>query len=245
MPLVNLICLANSEKWQGRCVAGLRLDGQGWVRPVAPDTEHGQLLLRHMKLEGGTEPRVFDVIAVDLKEPRPEPGQPENWLIGRGPWLLRDRPAPPEVLAGLHPAVAAGPDLLGSNGSRIENRRAEQLPSSLALVRPSRLRFWLAKDLRDFPQARVEFKLDDQRYDLPLTDPAWKGRILRKLAGQGQCSPEEAGIPANASVFLTVSLGELFHGYHYKLVAAIAVLPEGQVTSASRIRSDRATSARP
>src|SRR6266850_2762793 len=32
MPLVDLICLANSNKMGGRCIAGLRTDGGGWVR---------------------------------------------------------------------------------------------------------------------------------------------------------------------------------------------------------------------
>jgi len=35
MPSVDLICLANSHKWNFRCVAGLRVDGGGWVRPVS------------------------------------------------------------------------------------------------------------------------------------------------------------------------------------------------------------------
>jgi len=35
MPILRLVCLANSRKLGGRCVACLRLVGGGWVRPVS------------------------------------------------------------------------------------------------------------------------------------------------------------------------------------------------------------------
>lgn len=34
MAALDIICLANSRKHGGRCVAGLRTDGGGWLRPV-------------------------------------------------------------------------------------------------------------------------------------------------------------------------------------------------------------------
>jgi hypothetical protein len=40
MAQVDLICLANSRKLGGRCVAGLRLDGSGWVRRVDSPQSH-------------------------------------------------------------------------------------------------------------------------------------------------------------------------------------------------------------
>lgn len=80
MPLVDLICLANSNKMGGRCVAGLRVDGKGWVRPVSVDTDHGQLHLKHYRLEGDKDPEILDVIRVDLASHKAEPGQRENWV---------------------------------------------------------------------------------------------------------------------------------------------------------------------
>ncbi len=35
MPQFGIICLANSRKNGGHCVAGLRMDGGGWLRPSA------------------------------------------------------------------------------------------------------------------------------------------------------------------------------------------------------------------
>ena len=171
MPFVDLVCLANSHKMGGRCIAGIRADGTGWVRPVAGDTDYGQLLLRHIRLPDGTDPRVLDIISVDLERPAPTPGQPENWIIGEGKWILKRRPArnPENILT---PALTAGPILLGSHSSRIVASAAAPLARSLALVGPQHLKWFLKPDPSDRPQPRVQFELNGQLYDFPVTDPA-------------------------------------------------------------------------
>src|ERR1700693_2735142 len=114
MPLVDLICLANSNKMGGRCIAGLRTDGKGWVRPIASDTDHGQLYLRHFKLDDGTEPKALDVIRVDLARAAPAPGQRENWIIGAAPWALRSRPVPEDLFPRLNTVIITDHVLLAS-----------------------------------------------------------------------------------------------------------------------------------
>jgi hypothetical protein len=52
------MCLANSYKLNHRCIARLRTDGSGWIRPVAGN-EHGELEYRHY-------PAVAAVIVVPL-----------------------------------------------------------------------------------------------------------------------------------------------------------------------------------
>jgi hypothetical protein len=226
MPLVDLICLANSNKMRGRCIAGIRTDGRGWVRPVASDTDHGQLYLRHFRLDDGTEPKTLDVIRLDLARAEPGPGQPENWIIGAVPWALITRPAGEDLYRQLRSALASDPILLGSAQARIAATAASQMTSSLALVSPSRLQWRLKHDLYDRLQPRVEFELVGQQYDLPVTDPMWTSRIIRKLsqAEPGNHPQEKIGISQNSKVLLTVSLSEPFNGYCYKLAAAIVVM---------------------
>ena len=77
MPTFEILCLANSKKHGGRCVAGLRTDGGGWVRPVA-DTEDGALFPEHYMLPDGSEPRIMDILRISPRECRPRPHQPEN-----------------------------------------------------------------------------------------------------------------------------------------------------------------------
>src|SRR5712691_633065 len=139
MPLVDILCLANSNKEGGRCIAGLRTDGGGWVRPVAPDTPEGQLYFRHYKLDDGSEPAVLDVVGVDLAAPRPEPGQPENWVIGKQPWVLRERPAAAHLRSVFRNAIERGSLLFGSKARTVEG--AATVGASLSLVAPAMTRW--------------------------------------------------------------------------------------------------------
>ena len=56
----DIICLVNSRKYCGRCVAGLRIDGGGWFRPVTQE-EHGTLAFGQAYC-GGTEALPLDVV---------------------------------------------------------------------------------------------------------------------------------------------------------------------------------------
>jgi hypothetical protein len=129
MPLMDLICLANSNKMGGRCIAGLRTDGRGWVRPVASETDHGQLHLRHFKLDDGTEPKTLDVIRLDLARAAPAPGQPENWIIGAASWTLRSRPVAEDLFPRLNTAITSDHVLLGSVQASIPPTAASGLAS--------------------------------------------------------------------------------------------------------------------
>lgn len=228
MPVVDLICLANSTKLGGRCFAGLRLDGKGWVRPIASDTDHGQLYSRHYRLEGGAEPEVLDVIGVDLAEYRPLPDQPENWLIGSNPWILRRRPGGPELYATLRSALEPGPALLGSTGKHVPARTETRALSSLTLIAPLKVQWILENDLRGRPQPRVIFDLRGQPYNVPVTDPAWTSRVVRTLTAlkSGAYLQEIIGISKYSNILFTVSLSEPFQGYCYKLVAGIVEIGE-------------------
>ena len=75
MPWVDLICLANSRKHGERCVAGLRLDGRGWVRPIS-DADDGRLFRPQYTFSDGREFGLLDVVRVPLLGAAPAPFQP-------------------------------------------------------------------------------------------------------------------------------------------------------------------------
>src|SRR5438105_3524186 len=245
MPLVDILCLANSNKEGGRCIAGLRIDGGGWVRPIAPETSHGQLYFKHYKLNDGTEPAVLDVIAVDLSAPQPVPGQPENWIIGKQPWVLRERPAGASVRPIWRKAVQRGSLLFGSTARKVE--RAEDVAASFALVAPAMIR-WAIEPRKDRRvQPRVLFRLGNKLHNLSVTDPLWISRILRTLGAMeaGWYKNEVIGIPAAQKTWLTVSLSEPYEGARYKLVTAIIGPPVRKpAISSSRTELASATHAR-
>lgn len=227
MPRVEIICLANSSKMSGRCVAGLRTNREGWIRPVAGDTDHGQLYERHYGLGLDKEPETLDTIEIDLLRPAPIPGQPENWEIGASPWNLVRRQAGRESYHVLHAAVVSGPDLLGSIHASVRIAATAGLTSSLALVKPERVTFYVRLDQRRRLQPRAVSGLARQRYDLPITDPAWHTRIVRAISAEPASTGDgtDIGIPEASEILFTISLSEPFGGFCYKLVAGIIVLP--------------------
>src|SRR5690242_4175694 len=78
----KFVCLANSYKEGGRCVAGIELDAQNnpvfqnekpkWIRPVC-NTKHDEIpteIVSHFKL--------LDIIEIDIIEEQPQGYQSEN-----------------------------------------------------------------------------------------------------------------------------------------------------------------------
>ena len=118
MPKLELICLANSYKLGGRCVAGLMADGTGWVRPVGR-LANGTLYPTDYHLDDLTEAGLLDVIEVGVAGPQPVAHQPENWVIDGTTWLLRARPLGAGQIPVLRQAIAAGPELLAGSTDRI------------------------------------------------------------------------------------------------------------------------------
>src|SRR5688500_16073429 len=163
--------MANSRKHGGRCVAGIRTDGGGWVRIVSPEAG-GTLTCFDYKLGENDEPRPFDVLRVGVRERRAQPHQPENWVIDETPWELVRRPADKfgHDLVSTH--LAFGPQLLGGTAGATPYeeflRRANDC--SLALVRPSRPVLVVEPRTQGRKRLRVRFSLRGAPYELMCTD---------------------------------------------------------------------------
>jgi hypothetical protein len=210
-----------------RCVAGLRLPEGEWVRPVSA-LEHGELNDLHYGLGRDGEPRVLDLLRIEVEERRPLIHQPENWLISKAPWRLLRRPAPADAAAALAGAVEAGPLLFGDRSPSVAMRTVERRGGvrSLCLVKPEAVRWRTHFDTYAVTRkARVAFQLAGCEYDLPLTDPGFVARL--KARESGEYSDEEIGIPEGSEYLFTISLGEPFRGVCYKLAAAVVMLPAG------------------
>ena len=224
MPMVDMLCLANSRKHSGRCVAGLRLDTQQWVRPVA-DTSDGTLFAGQYGLADGTEPRPLDVVRLELVRPRPAAYHPEDWVIARRSWQLRQRPASQNTLAMLTEYLEIGPDLLGNSRDRLTEDEANAgVEASLALTEPRNVTWEITRKPTGRRQTRARFRLRGTRYSLAVSDPEWEAR-LEDLSG-GVHPRRAAELPDSRQLLFTVSLTEPFEHKCYKLIAAVIVMPE-------------------
>ncbi|MCS6803504.1 MAG: hypothetical protein NZ773_16400, partial [Dehalococcoidia bacterium] len=89
----RIVCLANSRKRSGRCIAGREWDGSKagpWIRPVREDPSKGICVPCYA--EGDRDIKVLDIVEVPLIEHRPRRHQQENWLFDpKLPWIRKGR----------------------------------------------------------------------------------------------------------------------------------------------------------
>src|SRR2546430_11988689 len=79
----RLVCLANSRKLNGRCIAGREWlnDRPGaWVRPVS-DRPHQEVSEYERQYQDGSDPRPLDIMDVPVIQQCPSIHQTENWLL--------------------------------------------------------------------------------------------------------------------------------------------------------------------
>lgn len=163
----RMLCLANSRKFNGRCVAGLLADGS-WMRPVTA-TEDGSLAPAMCMLDIGRPVQSLDVVLVSVEYRDPRLHQPENWIVADGPWrFLRTRNLS-EVRDFLDGVLTDDPELLGTRTNKVTWAELRQNPpsSSLALVKAARPVFTRNPHKRS--QRRARFKHHGSTYDLPIT----------------------------------------------------------------------------
>jgi hypothetical protein len=218
----RIVCLANSRKLSGRCLAGREVAGSGfgaWIRPISDRPDH-EISEEDRRYEDGTMPRLLDIVDVTMKAARPENHQQENHLIDDGYyWERRGSTS----WKSLQAAVEDPDGSLWVNGDsssygqndRVGDEETAALRRSLYLVRPTKLSISVAVEGGGLYPAkrkvRATFELCGHTYCVAVTDPVVESRHLAGPDG-------DTAVP---DALLCVSLGEPFKGHAYKLVAAV------------------------
>ena len=216
----RIVCLANSRKLAGRCIAGREWgkDGpKGWIRPVS-EREHGDVGEYERQYEDGSDPRVLDIIDVPVIRPRPKDYQSENWLLHKGYYWEKKGTYSPFELDRLTDTVAP----LWENGYSTYSGRNDYVPlpatsvdTSLRLLRVDHLELAVFAPGEAFGnnKRRVQgrFTHGGHQYALWVTDPTYERRYLGKINGEYELG----------ACYLTVSLGEPYNNACYKLIAAV------------------------
>ncbi|OPY13761.1 MAG: hypothetical protein A4E66_00628 [Syntrophus sp. PtaB.Bin001] len=217
----RIVCLANSRKLSGRCIAGKEIissKAAGWIRPVSA-REHEEVSERERQYPDGSDPRILDVIDVPLLKPIPRDFQRENWLLDTEHyWKKVGRMEFTRLTEFTEKA-----EFLWVNGNntyhglndKIPLSLAKSLESSLCLIQVDRVQLSVFKPGKAFndPKRRVQgrFKYNNVVYKLWVTDPSIERAYLAKPDGNYEI--EES--------YLTISLGEAFNDACYKLIASI------------------------
>jgi hypothetical protein len=236
MPTFEIICLASSDKNRGRCIAGLKTDGSGWLRPVSMQSD-GTLYPDNYILDTSREPQLFDVLEIECSEHRPECHQPENWVIKQKKWRFMGFPNRQKLRQILKPELdknASLGDIFGNSSDRVDYEWLQQNPAqySLVYVKPESIT-WMVQEYSGNKRYRAVFTLNNTSYDLSITDPDWKSQMDEAQLPIGNYSSEEVINRLNLVDFtsdgfrLTISLGEPFipngyaQRYCFKLIAAV------------------------
>ncbi len=217
--ICRIVCLANSRKYGGRCIAGKRLnrDSPGsWVRPVSR-SPRGELDLKTMTMEDGEIPALGDILSIPAGSSAPHPYQPENRFAlpeiwqreGRFPGLRLDR-------------LCDHPDTLWENGHSGWNGINDRIPAetvyetveqSLFFVRVYRLSAHVVKAPTGLKHIRTGFVYNNEEYLLTATDPVFEAEFMACDFGIYPLHEEK--------VYICASLGEPYEDYCYKLAAGI------------------------
>jgi hypothetical protein len=220
----TIVCLANSYKHGGRCVAGICLENGKWVRLRASDGDGSLSPHDYTLAEGKGEVQLLDVFEVSLHSAMPSNCHPEDWVTGPYCWRLVERPCSAKHWRKIADAVEQRGTLLGGYSDRVWSSVLQKRPAvaSLALVCPTDI-WWWAREDRGRVKYRALFRRDNITYDFALTDPRWLEQVQLLPIG---IHPHRLLAPDATSTWLTVSLSEAFpprggSAAHFRIVAGV------------------------
>lgn len=222
MQVKRIICLANSKKNGGHCLAGKELSGRRpWIRPVGsgPTQElHG---IQVIDEQSHRYVRPLQVLDLKLVSHAPTANQRENWQIvpGTRPQALDREYAWEEI-----DEFCDQPSELWISGYQSSGGKNNRVPESsligrgfdsLYLIRVDSLLLEMrsVNTTSGYDKSVVDgvFSHAGRDYKLRVTDPQASGFLKRNAI-----ATLEIG-----STFLTISLAPPFGGYFYKLIAAV------------------------
>ena len=211
---IRFVCLANSNKEGGRCVAGIKLDkknkpiigklGPKWIRPVC-NTEHGEIPKEYV-----AHIQTLDIVEIEIDTNQTQGYQSENVSFDEKSIEVVDR-YPITELSGL--CEDERPKIFGTLGKAIHPDQIHLLHYSLMLIRVDDFTV-LEKPHEHKPgktQFRLEFHYKRNKYDFVITDPVFLANYKKN-----KLYLSEAG-----TLFLTLSVGVKYMEWYHKLVAGI------------------------
>ena len=211
---VKFVCLANSFKLHGRCVAGIVLDnknkpvinnlGPKWIRPISA-SEHGEIPTHHV-----SHIKLLDIVEINDVTNVGKGHQSENVLYNENSIQIVGA-YPKSELKDL--CENERPNIFGNRGKAVAEDAIYRLHHSLMMIESNKHEFIRVPSERnpDKLQTRLRFFYKNQQYDLAITDPVFLENYEKD---------PEAFSNAN-DIFVTLSLAINLNDWYHKLVAGI------------------------
>ena len=215
----KIVCLANSRKMSGRCIAGKEIVSGQWIRPVS-DRKDGEISEEEQMFSDGSYPQVLDIISIKLLKPLTHKYQQENHLIDNKAYWEKEGSKTWDNLE----QIKDEPSELWLNGDssskgendRIPYNEASKLNISLFLIYIQSMEINVnIEQYSNKRKIRALFTYNNSRYNFSITDPKVESYFLKKIDGKYCLN----------NVYACISIGEPLEGYCYKLVAGVITNP--------------------
>ena len=213
------ICLANSYKHGGRCIAGIEVvpqsdgslgivrhdDGRPrWIRPVSMSA-NGEIP-NHL----AESFKIFSLVKLTDVEPCPDNAHTEDVHCTRMEICPFELSPTKDFLNQLidtqHQAV------FYFRGKSIPTTIIDRLDYSLMLIHPDNACAYCDEG-RENSKYRMKFTYNGSNYDFPITDPVFLEQFKKNPDSYADLD----------GAYLVLSLGIAFEGFHYKLVATVLI----------------------
>ena len=213
------ICLANSYKRGGRCIAGVEVtfdaynhwvverhsDGSPlWIRPIDKDTEYGEVLEGEARFIP-----LFSVVKLTGVIPCPHLSHSEDVFYQQMQPIGMIHPSE-EAVELLSDTVH--PEIFYSTELGISPETYAQGNYSLMLIHPESIAF-VEDPTKNRAKYRMTFAYHGVLYDFSITDPSFYELITRQ--------PD--AIETLSDIYLTLSIGLEYEGRHHKLIAGVII----------------------
>ena len=213
------VCLANSYKRGGRCIAGVEIvsDNNGGWKPARHDDGRPQWIRPISKTTYGEIPNhvaegitILSLIKLSDVVPCPEQAHVENVYYSRIEKCKYEISLEPNIMSyfvdTIHQSIFQG------RGRAVSAEMLMGVHYSLMLIHPNKACAYIDEN-REKSKNRMKFSYYGAEYDFPITDPTFIERLKQ--------NPKQF-LSIN-DVYLTLSLGLEFEGWHHKLVAAVII----------------------
>lgn len=187
----TFICLANSRKLSGVCIAGKDIENFSSLRPVSnrPTEELSEIEIRY---KNGILPKLLDIISVETKCAKPNTFQKENWLIDENfYWTFEKKYS----FCDLDSLCDSTTDFWKNTESsyngqndRIDRTYFNQIDKSFVFLKLSESCILVKEEGREFGnpkrKVRIRFNVNGIEHILPVTHPEIERLFLGKMDGE-------------------------------------------------------------